>query len=155
MSEAKAAGTPSFPALVQQFFTDYLLAQRAMSPNTVASYRDAMLLFLDFAHKRLGKTPTQLRLADIEPDLILAFLDDLQRQRNNSVRSRNLRLTALRAFLKFARRRDVASLLAIIRRWPGAHRLPNCARPPPRTEAPASETTVSIQSTFKTDTAKA
>ena len=115
MSEAKAAGTPSFPALVQQFFTDYLLAQRAMSPNTVASYRDAMLLFLDFAHKRLGKTPTQLRLADIEPDLILAFLDDLERQRNNSVRSRNLRLTALRAFLKFAGRRDVASLLAIER----------------------------------------
>jgi site-specific recombinase XerD len=115
MSEAKAAGTPSFPALVQQFFTDYLLAQRAMSPNTVASYRDAMLLFLDFAHKRLGKTPTQLRLADIEPDLILAFLDDLQRQRNNSVRSRNLRLTALRAFLKFAGRRDVAC-------WPSSGR---------------------------------
>jgi site-specific recombinase XerD len=115
MSEAKVVHTPSFPALVQQFFADYLLAQRAMSPNTVASYRDAMLLFLDFTHERLGKTPTELRLVDIEPDLILAFLDDLERQRNNSVRSRNLRLTALRAFLKFAGRRDVASLLAIER----------------------------------------
>jgi site-specific recombinase XerD len=62
---------PSFSALVQQFFTDYLLAQRAMSPNTVASYRDAMLLFLDFAHERLDKTPTELRLVDIEPDLII------------------------------------------------------------------------------------
>ena len=115
MSEAKTVHTPSFPALVQQFFTDHLLAQRAMSPNTVASYRDAMLLFLDFAHERLGKTPTELRLADIEPDLILAFLDDLERGRNNSVRSRNLRLTALRAFLKFAARRDVASLLSVER----------------------------------------
>ena len=113
MSEAKAPCAPSFPALVQQFFTDYLLTQRAMSPNTVASYRDAMLLFLDFAHERLGKVPTELRLVDIEPDLILAFLDNLEQQRNNTVRSRNLRLTALRAFLKFAARRDVTSLQAI------------------------------------------
>jgi site-specific recombinase XerD len=113
MSEAKAPCAISFPALVQQFFTDYLLTQRAMSPNTVGSYRDAMLLFLDFAHERLGKAPTKLRLVDIEPDLILAFLDNLEQQRNNTVRSRNLRLTALRAFLKFAARRDVASLQAI------------------------------------------
>jgi site-specific recombinase XerD len=115
MSDTKVVATPSFSALVQQFFTDYLLTQRAMSPNTVASYRDTMLLFLEFVRKHLGKTPTELRLVDIEPDVILAFLDDLERQRNNSVRSRNLRLTALRAFLTFAGRRDVASLLAIER----------------------------------------
>ena len=115
MAEAKPVPAPSFSTLVQQFFTDYLLTQRALSPHTVASYRDAMLLFLDFAHERLDKTPTELRLVDIEPDLILAFLDDLEQQRNNSVRSRNLRLTALRAFLKFAGRRDVTSLLAIER----------------------------------------
>jgi site-specific recombinase XerD len=113
MTETNAPLAPSFPALVQQFFTDYLLAQRAMSPNTVASYRDAMLLFLDFAHERLGKMPTELRLADLEPDLILAFLEDLERRRNNSVRSRNLRLTALRAFLKFAGRHDLASLSSV------------------------------------------
>ncbi len=115
MSDDNAVHAPSFPGLVQQFFADHLLAQRAMSPNTVASYRDAMLLFLDFAHDRLGKMPTELRLVDLEPDLILAFLDDLERQRNNSVRSRNLRLTALRAFLKFAGRHDVASLLSVER----------------------------------------
>ena len=112
MPEA-AARSPSFPALVQQFFTEYLVNQRAMSPHTVASYRDALMLFLDFAHAHLGKAPTELSLANIEPDLILAFLDHLEQQRNNTVRSRNLRLTALRAFLKFAARRDVASLHAI------------------------------------------
>ncbi len=113
MPETNIARPPSFPALVQQFFTEYLVSQRAMSPNTVASYRDALMLFLDFAHARLGKAPTELSLVDIEPDLILAFLDYLEQQRNNTVRSRNLRLTALRAFLKFAERRDVASLHAI------------------------------------------
>jgi site-specific recombinase XerD len=115
MSDANTPFAPSFPALVQQFFTDYLLAQRAVSPNTIASYRDAMLLFLEFAHERLGKLPTELTLADLEPDLILAFLEDLEQRRNNSVRSRNLRLTALRAFLKFAGRHDVASLLSVER----------------------------------------
>jgi site-specific recombinase XerD len=110
MRSATAPKPPSFAALVQQFFTEYLVAQRAVSPCTVASYRDALMLFLDFASRKLRKAPTALRLADIQPDLILAFLDHLEHDRHNAVRSRNLRLTALRAFLKFAGRRDVALL---------------------------------------------
>jgi len=113
MTETTASHPVSFSALVQQFFTEYLVNQRAMSPRTIASYRDAMLLFLDFAQHRLGKMPTALNLADITPDLILAFLDHLAQQRHNAVRSRNLRLTALRAFLKFAARRDVSSFFVI------------------------------------------
>jgi site-specific recombinase XerD len=115
MSEVIAPRPPSFASLVQQFFTEYLVSQRALSPRTIASYRDALMLFLDFAHKRLGKQPTALVLADIEPDLILAFLDYLEKERHNTVRSRNLRLTALRAFLRFAARRDVSSFYVIER----------------------------------------
>jgi site-specific recombinase XerD len=110
MRKSTAPKPPSFAALVQQFFTEYLVAQRAVSPRTVACYRDALMLFLDFASGKLGKSPTAMRIADIQPDLILAFLDHLEHARKNAVRSRNLRLTALRAFLKFAGRRDVASL---------------------------------------------
>src|SRR5487761_768310 len=115
MSEITALLPVSFALLVQLFFTEYLVVQRALSPRTIASYRDAMMLFLDFAHNHLGKEPTALKLADIEPALILAFLDHLEQQRHNSIRSRNLRLTALRAFLKFAGRRDVLSLHAVER----------------------------------------
>jgi len=110
MRKTIAPKPPSFASLVQQFFTEYLVAQRAVSPRTVACYRDALMLFLDFAGRKLGKVPTAIRLADIQSELILAFLDHLEHGRNNAVRSRNLRLTALRAFLKFAGRRDVASL---------------------------------------------
>lgn len=110
MRRTAASKPPSFAALVQQFFTEYLVSQRAVSPRTVACYRDALMLFLDFASRKLAKTPTVMRLADIQPDLILAFLEHLEHGRRNAVRSRNLRLTALRAFLKFAARRDVASL---------------------------------------------
>ncbi len=110
MRSATAPKPPSFAALVQQFFTEYLVGQRAVSPRTVACYRDALMLFLDFASGKLGKAPTAMRLADIQPNLILAFLDHLEHGRKNAVRSRNLRLTALRAFLKFAARRDVTAL---------------------------------------------
>ena len=110
MRKATEPKPPSFAALVQQFFTEYLVSQRAVSPRTVACYRDALMLFLDFASGKLGKAPTAMRLADIQPDLILAFLDHLEHGRKNAVRSRNLRLTGVRAFLKCAGRRDVTSL---------------------------------------------
>lgn len=104
---------PSFSALVQTYFAEYLVQQRALSPRTIAAYRDAFMLFLAFAQSRLGKSPAAMAMADMTPDLIMAFLDHLERQRHNSVRSRNARLAALRAFLKFAAHRDVSSLQVI------------------------------------------
>jgi site-specific recombinase XerD len=104
---------PSFAGLVQEFFTDYLVRQRALSPQTVASYRDAFLLLLAFAEQRLGKLPTALQVADIDCELLAGFLDHLERDRNNSVRTRNARLAAIRSFLKFAARRDLPSLHVI------------------------------------------
>lgn len=100
----------SFPTLVQRFFTEYLVAQRALSARTVACYRDALSLFLAFASRRLNKPPTSMRLADITPELVLAFLAHLEGERHNSVRSRNLRLTAIRTFMKFTGRCDVTAI---------------------------------------------
>ena len=105
--------SPSFAALVQSFFTEYLTQQRALSPQTVAAYRDAFVLFLDFAAVNLHKQPVKLSLQDITPGLILDFLAHLERDRGNCVRTRNARLAALRAFLKFASHRDVGALHAI------------------------------------------
>ena len=107
---ATASQPPSFSRLVQEFFTEYLVSQRALSPCTVASYRDALMLFLNFASGELNIVPTKLRLIDMQPELILAFLNHLEQKRHNAVRSRNLRLTALRTFVKFAARRDITSL---------------------------------------------
>jgi len=110
-----AKAPPSFAALVQAYFAEYLIQQRALSPQTIAAYRDAFVLFLGYAESRLGKSPAAMALADITPDLIMAFLNHLERQRHNSVRSRNARLAALRSFLKFAAHRDVSSLQVIER----------------------------------------
>jgi site-specific recombinase XerD len=106
---------PSFAALVQAYFAEYLTQQRALSAQTIAAYRDGFVLFLNFTEARLGKSPAAMALADITPELIMAFLDHLERQRHNCVRSRNARLAALRSFLKFAAHRDVSSLQVIER----------------------------------------
>ena len=110
MSNASNPPRPSFAALVQAFFAEHLTQQRALSARTVAAYRDAFMLFLQFAQGRLHKAPTAMQLSDITPALILAFLDHLEGERGNTVRSRNARLAALRTFLKFAGHRDIAAL---------------------------------------------
>lgn len=111
----QAKQPPSFAALVQAYFAEYLTQQRALSPQTITAYRDAFMLFLAFAESRIGKSPTTMKLADVTSDLLMAFLDYLERQRHNSVRSRNARLAALRSFLKFAAHRDVSSMQVIER----------------------------------------
>lgn len=110
-----ATTPPSFATLVQAYFAEYLPQQRALSPQTIAAYRDAFVLFLEFAQDRLGKAPTAIALADMTPELITAFLNHLEQHRHNCVRSRNARLAALRSFLKFVGHRDVSSLQVVER----------------------------------------
>ena len=107
-----AAAVPTFPALVQEFFTRYLVEQRAVSPLTVIAYRDAFTLLIDYAERLLGKPPTKLCLDDIDAALITGFLAELENVRGNCVRTRNARLAAIRSFLQFASRRDVTHLHA-------------------------------------------
>jgi integrase/recombinase XerD len=92
----------NLPGLLQSFFTIRLMTQRRVSPHTIASYRDTFRLLLQFAQKRLRKAPSQLTLADLDASLVDAFLADLENQRRNGSRSRNLRLTAIRSFFRYA-----------------------------------------------------
>lgn len=88
--------------LLEAFFLERLNRQRQASPNTIASYRDTFRLLLRFAQKELGKKPSNLLLADLEAPMITAFLDSLETERKNSPRSRNARLSAIRAFFQYA-----------------------------------------------------
>jgi integrase/recombinase XerD len=68
---------------------------------------------LTFAEKTTGKSPTRIRLADINAKLVLAFLAHLEKVRKNAARSRNARLAAIRSFLKYTTHHDVAALETI------------------------------------------
>jgi integrase/recombinase XerD len=92
----------SFPSLLESFFTQRLIAQRRVSPHTISSYRDTFRLLLQFAKKQLGKAPSALTLEDLNVPFLDAFLDDLESTRANKARSRNLRLTAIRSFFRYA-----------------------------------------------------
>lgn len=93
---------PSFAVHLEAFFTERLMRQRQASPHTISSYRDTFRLLLQFTYQCLQKLPSQLELTDIDAPLIAAFLDDLEKSRNISPRSRNLRLAAIRSFFCYA-----------------------------------------------------
>ena len=94
-------GTATFASLLERFFTQRLIAQRQVSPNTIASYRDTFRLLLEFLQKRLHRAPSNLALSEIDAALIDAFLDDLEKTRGVAARSRNLRLSAIRSFFRY------------------------------------------------------
>jgi integrase/recombinase XerD len=104
---------------LQAFFTDRLTRQRQASPHTIAAYRDALKLLLTFAGGRTGTPPSRLDLAELDASLIGAFLDHLEHDRGNSVRTRNARLAAVHALFRFAALRHpehaavIARVLAI------------------------------------------
>jgi site-specific recombinase XerD len=95
------ARTPLAP-LLERFFTHRLQQQRQASPHTIASYRDTFRLLLKFAHARLHTPPARLSVEVIDAPLIGAFLEHLEDTRAVSVRSRNLRLTAIHSFFRYA-----------------------------------------------------
>jgi len=87
---------------LQAFFTDRLIRQRHASTHTIAAYRDSLRLLLCHAAARTGRRPSQLDLADLDAPLISAFLDHLEHERGNSVRTRNARLAAIHSLFRFA-----------------------------------------------------
>jgi site-specific recombinase XerD len=101
--------------LLQAFFTEYLISHRLASPQTLDGYRDAFRLLLEFLRRTKGKALPVLCLSDLDAPVILEFLDYLERDRGNGIRSRNLRLAAIRAFFRLVALRDPASVNLAIR----------------------------------------
>lgn len=109
---------------LQAFFTDRLVQQRNASPNTVVAYRRAFCLLLRFVQAQSGKQPARLDFSDLNAPTVVAFLQALEAERGNTVRSRNARLAAIHAFFRFASTRhpehaaDIQRVLAIPqKRW--------------------------------------
>jgi integrase/recombinase XerD len=93
--------TCNVPTLIERYFVERLMRQRNVSTNTIASYRDTFRLLFTYAQMRLRKPPSALALDDLDAPFIGAFLADLETRRGASVKTRNLRLTAIRSFFRF------------------------------------------------------
>jgi integrase/recombinase XerD len=92
----------SLAPLLQAFFSDRLQGQRHASPHTVAAYRDTIRLPLAFVEQRTGTQPSKLGIDQLDATLIGAFLDHLEHDRGNSVRTRNARLAAIHSLYRYA-----------------------------------------------------
>ena len=105
---------------MQAFFIDRLAKQRHASPRTILTYRDTFRLLLVFLQQQTSKTPSDLDFEDLDAPAILAFLDHLEHERRNSVRTRNARLAALRSLFAYAalRHPEHAELIARVRAIP-------------------------------------
>jgi integrase/recombinase XerD len=90
-----------FAGLLQGFFAERLIKQQNASPKTVAAYRDTFRLLLSYAERERNKPPAKLALCDFDAALVLEFLAHLETERHNTVRSRNARLAAVRAFAHY------------------------------------------------------
>lgn len=87
---------------LEGFFTQRLINQKRASAHTITAYRDTFRLLLGFASQRSGKAPCDLDFDDLDATMIGAFLDHLETERHNSVRTRNSRLAAIHSMYRYA-----------------------------------------------------
>ena len=92
--------TPLAP-LVTTFFRDHLAVEKGVSKNTIASYSYAFKFLCRYVSDQLGKSPSALALEDLDARMIRSYLAHLERDCGNNPRTRNLRLTAIRSFMKY------------------------------------------------------
>jgi integrase/recombinase XerD len=108
-SSSKLPGPPPDGLLgsaLEQYFCGYLINQRQLSPRTIASYRDTFKLLLAFLEQARGTKPDNVCVRDLNASNVLQFLGSLESVRRNGARSRNLRLAAIRSFLRYAAASD-------------------------------------------------
>jgi integrase/recombinase XerD len=101
----------TFSALLQGFFSDRLLGQMRASPNTIAGYRDSFRLLLRYAADRLRKQPSDLTIEDLDARFVIDFLDFVEKKRENTARTRNNRLAAIRSFFRYVAMNEPAHAL--------------------------------------------
>ena len=104
---------------IEEFLCNYLVQQRGLSPHTIDSYAYSFLLLFEFAAKKHRMAPTALMVEHLDSTLISDFLEDLEKTRQNSADTRNIRLAAIRSFFRFleyrlpARLEQIRRILAI------------------------------------------
>jgi integrase/recombinase XerD len=98
--------------ITYSFFIDYLTVQKGLRPASIRSYRDTLRLFLQFVSSDARRKITRLSLQDLTFGRVKEFLQYLERDRRNHVRTRNQRLAVLHTFFEYIARR-VPELLSV------------------------------------------
>jgi integrase/recombinase XerD len=92
--------TPLAP-LITRFLREHLPTERGCSPHTCESYAHSFRLLFAFAARKLNKKPSQLHIEQIDAALVLDFLTHIEVDRGNTASTRNARLAAIKAFMRY------------------------------------------------------
>ena len=92
--------TPVAP-LMTRFLREHMPAERGYSSHTCETYAHAFRLLFLFASERFRTPPSQLQLEQLDAALMLDFLTHLEQQRGNGAATRNARLAAIKAFMRY------------------------------------------------------
>ena len=98
---------------IHQFFRKYLPHIKALSPHTIKAYRDCFKLFLPYADNYHGIKISSLQIAHLSVEVILDFLDSLEKQRHNSAKTRNSRLAALNPRFPYLKSINILQILIV------------------------------------------
>ena len=96
--------------LITGFLRDYMPRQRGYSPQSCETYAFSFKLLFNFAAKRRGTRPSQLTIEDLDAPLIVAFLAHLEQERGNGASTRNLRLAAIKTFMRYVENKVPSAL---------------------------------------------
>ena len=91
----------NIPELLKRFLLDHLHSHQNASLNTIGAYRDTFRLLLEYLQKHCHVRPEKVAIKDLSTKNILGFLDYLQKERKNSIRTRNMRLAVIRSFVNY------------------------------------------------------
>lgn len=101
--------------LITSFLREHMPHQRGYSPRSCETYAFSFKLLFEFAARRLGIRPSLLTIEDLDATLILAFLRHIETERGNAITTRNVRLAAIKTFMRYVEYRVPSALEQIAR----------------------------------------
>ena len=93
--------TTDFAVHLSRYFTRYLPNENGSSPQTIDTYRNAFVLYLEYMESICGIKPEKISVMDYTRESILGFLKWLEECRKNSPATRNYRLAAMKGFVHY------------------------------------------------------
>lgn len=104
---------PTFSFYVTSYFKKYLPGQKNLSNNTIHVYSDAFKLFLAYCEEEKGIRSNNLRIEQIDDDLVTGYLDWLEEKRGCKPATRNQRLIALHSFCSYVQKQSPENMLGL------------------------------------------
>jgi len=97
-----------FNYYITKYFKEYLPNTKGGSYNTILSYRDTLSIFIEYLKIKKKFNINNLDMESIDYLVIEEFLDYLEKEKNNSIRTRNQRLAAIHSFYTYIQKRELS-----------------------------------------------